>query len=57
MCLKKEGATVRVGEPLFELHADDEAHLEAGRHAIHGAITIGDGPYTVLGQKLGLIRD
>jgi thymidine phosphorylase len=57
MCLKKEGATVRVGEPLFELHADDEAHLDAGRHAIEGAVTIGDGPYMVLNPKLTLIRD
>jgi thymidine phosphorylase len=57
MCLKKEGATVHAGEPIFELHADDKAHLEAGRHAIEGAVIIGDGPYMVMGTELGLIRD
>jgi thymidine phosphorylase len=57
VCLKKEGASVRTGEPLFELHADDEMHLEAGRHAIEGAVTIDDGPYMVLDPKLLLIRD
>ena len=57
ICLKKEGASVRAGEPLFELHADDEAHLDAGRHAIDGAVTIGDGPYMELTPQLLLIRD
>jgi thymidine phosphorylase len=57
ICLKKEGATVHAGEPIFELHADDKTHLEAGRHAIEGAVTIGDGPYMVMGTGLGLIRD
>ena len=35
------GDTVAAGQALAELHADDEAHLEAGRAAFAGAIRIG----------------
>ena len=58
MCLAKEGEVVEKGQPLFELYADDEAHLEAGRHAIDDAVTFGDEPYAVrLSPKRLLIRD
>ena len=36
------GDTVSEGQVVAELHADDEAHMEAGRAAIAGAIRIGD---------------
>jgi thymidine phosphorylase len=42
MCLVREGAHVAVGEPLFELYADDDQHLSSGREAIRGAVIIGD---------------
>ena len=35
------GDTVAAGQALAELHADDAAHLEAGRAAFAGAIRIG----------------
>jgi thymidine phosphorylase len=36
------GDTVSEGQVVAELHADDEAHMDAGRTAIAGAIRIGD---------------
>jgi len=42
MCLVREGDHVAVGEPLFELYADDDQHLSSGREAIRGAVIIGD---------------
>jgi thymidine phosphorylase len=57
ICLAKEGESVEKGQPLFELYADDETHLEAGRHAIEDSVTIGDGPYAQRVPKLLLIRD
>jgi thymidine phosphorylase len=58
ICLAKEGENVEVGQPLFELYADDEAHLEAGRHAIDDAVRFGDGPFVhLLSPKRDLIRD
>ncbi|HEY5104397.1 MAG TPA: thymidine phosphorylase [Acidimicrobiales bacterium] len=40
MCLVREGEKVEKGQPLFELHADDEVHLESGRVTINGAVRI-----------------
>ncbi|MFY9783182.1 MAG: thymidine phosphorylase [Acidimicrobiales bacterium] len=40
LCLVREGDHVEAGQPLFELHADDDAHLEKGRDAIREAVTI-----------------
>jgi thymidine phosphorylase len=57
MCLAKEGESVEVGQPLFELYADDEIHLEAGRHAIRDAVTIRDEPYKETIVSWPLIRD
>jgi thymidine phosphorylase len=42
MCLVREGDHVEKGQPLFALHADNEAHLDLGREAIDGAVVIGD---------------
>jgi len=42
ICLVREGDRVEVGEPLFELYADDDEHLARGREALRGAATIGD---------------
>ncbi|MFN8109235.1 MAG: thymidine phosphorylase [Thermoleophilia bacterium] len=36
------GDTVRAGQVLAELHADDEAHLRAGREAFGEAVRVGD---------------
>ena len=41
-CLVVAGEEVAAGQPLFELYADDEAHLELGRATIASACTIGD---------------
>ena len=43
-CLVVAGDEVEAGQPLFELYADDEAHLELGRTTIAGALVIGDEP-------------
>jgi len=40
LCLVREGEKVEKGQPLFELHADDEAHLESGRVTINNAVRI-----------------
>ena len=38
--LVREGDHVSVGQPLFELHADDDAHLQFGRAALETAIEL-----------------
>lgn len=42
LCLVREGDQVEVGQPLFELHADDERHMQRGRESIESAVAIGD---------------
>lgn len=42
VCLVREGDSIEVGQPLFELHADDEAHLREGRNAISQAMVLGE---------------
>jgi thymidine phosphorylase len=42
LCLIREHERVEVGQPLFELHADDRAHLALGLEAIAGAVSIDD---------------
>jgi thymidine phosphorylase len=42
LCLVREGEQVEAGQPLFELHADDEQHMARGRDAIESAVVIGD---------------
>ena len=44
VCLVGEGDVVEVGQPVFELHADDAAHLAIGEQTIGGALVIGDEP-------------
>ncbi|HEV7958284.1 MAG TPA: thymidine phosphorylase, partial [Acidimicrobiales bacterium] len=34
LCLVREGDHVEKGQPLFELHADDDGHLDLGREAM-----------------------
>jgi thymidine phosphorylase len=40
MCLVREGEAIVAGQPLFELHADDDAHLQQGRAAIESAVVL-----------------
>lgn len=42
VCLVREGDSIEVGQPLFELHADDETHLREGRNAISQAMVLGE---------------
>ena len=42
ICLVREGDRVEKGQPLFELHADDEAHLGVGRVTIAHAVVLGN---------------
>jgi thymidine phosphorylase len=55
-CLVREGEQVEENQPLFELHADDPAHLDAGRDSITGAVVISDEPRWVTPLKFNLIR-
>jgi thymidine phosphorylase len=55
-CLVREGEQVEKDQPLFELHADDAAHLGAGRDSITGAVVIGDEPRWGAPLKFNLIR-
>jgi thymidine phosphorylase len=41
MCLVREGEQVALGQPIFELYADDDEHLARGRETIQRAMTIG----------------
>jgi len=40
----RRGELVEAGQPLLELHADDDARLAAGRAEISGAVVIGEEP-------------
>ena len=40
MCLIREGEAIVAGQPLFELHADDDAHLRQGKAAIESAVVL-----------------
>jgi thymidine phosphorylase len=42
MCLVREGDYVVAHQPLFELYADDEEHLQRGMATIENAVTLGD---------------
>jgi thymidine phosphorylase len=42
LCLVREHEHVEAGQPLFELHSDDQAHLDVGKDAIADAVSIGD---------------
>jgi thymidine phosphorylase len=47
VCLVREGEAITRGQPLFELHADDDAHLQAGEEAIANAVVVGERPVNV----------
>ena len=40
VCLVREGEAISEGQPMFELHADDQAHLQQGRDAIANAVVL-----------------
>ncbi len=42
VCLIREGDAIIKGQPMFELHADDEAHLQQGRDALANAVVVGE---------------
>ena len=42
VCLVREGDAITKGQPMFELHADDEAHLQQGRDAIANAVVVSE---------------
>jgi thymidine phosphorylase len=42
VCLIREGDAITKGQPMFELHADDETHLQQGRDAIANAVVVGE---------------
>ena len=44
LCLAREGDYVEVGQPLFELFADNDEHLARGRDTIAGAVVVGEEP-------------
>ena len=46
------GDTVSAGQVVAELHADDDAHMQAGRAAIAGAIRVGRGPVDTASRLL-----
>ncbi len=55
-CLVVAGDEVVAGQPLFELYADDDAHLELGRATIASAVTIADetpAPTALLFERIG----
>ena len=42
VCLVREGDAIIKGQPMFELHADDETHLQQGRDAIANAVVVSE---------------
>jgi thymidine phosphorylase len=42
VCLVREGDAISKGQPMFELHADDESHLQQGRDAIENAVVVSE---------------
>ena len=44
------------GQPLFELHADDDEHLDLGREAMRHAVEIGDEPRPIDAITFDLVR-
>lgn len=56
VCLAREGDHVEKGQPLYELHADDPAHLDLGRDEMSHAVEIGDEPPAVEDAHHELVR-
>jgi thymidine phosphorylase len=44
VCLRKPGDTVSTGDPVLELHLDDESRLPGALAALEGAISVGPEP-------------
>ena len=44
VCLAKPGDAVVAGQPILELHTDDDATIDAALAALRGAIEVGDAP-------------
>ena len=57
ICRVREGEFVSAGQPLFDLYADDDAHLSAGRHAIEGSVAIEDDAFVARDFDVAIIRD
>ncbi|MGC2485702.1 MAG: thymidine phosphorylase [Acidimicrobiales bacterium] len=57
ICRAREGEFVHAGQALFELYADDDAHLRAGRQAIEGSVMIKDEPFVPRDFAVAIIRD
>jgi thymidine phosphorylase len=58
LCLVREGEHVEAGQPLFELHADDQAHVALGREAIADAVSIEETDAPAKGPSaLTIVRD
>lgn len=57
LCLVREGDHVEKGQPLFELHADDDEHLESGRAAMSQALELGDEPRAREDTGYALVRN
>jgi thymidine phosphorylase len=57
LCLVREGDHVEKGQPLYELHADDHAHLDLGRDEMSHAVEVGDEPPRTEDTNYGLVRD
>jgi len=56
ICLAKPGELVDAGQPLLELHTDDEARLGPARAALDGAVTIGPARPAAAGPVIERIR-
>ncbi|HTW98484.1 MAG TPA: hypothetical protein VMD59_06895, partial [Acidimicrobiales bacterium] len=55
VCLAKPGDAVRRGEPVLELHTEDEARLGRALDALEGAFEIGDDAPPAVPLVLGRI--
>ncbi len=56
VCLVKPGEQVRAGEPVLELHTDDESRVARARAALEGAFEIGDevpAPQPLVLERIG----
>lgn len=55
--LVREGDSVEKGQPLLELHADDDIHMQAGRDALNGSILINDEMPTLTPLLIEQVRE
>jgi thymidine phosphorylase len=55
--LVREGDSVEKGQPLLELHADDDIHMQAGRDALSGSILINDEMPTLTPLLIEQVRE